>query len=198
MDKDERKDRIIESARELFARFGLKKTTMDEIAEKCGMGKASLYYYFQSKEDIFKSVIKKELELFKKRVEETLSKESSPQEKLRAFIVARFTRLKEISNYYSTLKDEYLEHYAFVEKERTEFTNWEIQTIQFILDEGIQKGIFETSDSKLTAVVITYALKGLEFPWSIEKDMIDIETAINLMLPVFFRGIEKHNNKQES
>ncbi|MGQ9610962.1 MAG: TetR/AcrR family transcriptional regulator [bacterium] len=197
MDKDERKDRIIESARELFARFGLKKTTMDEIAEKCGMGKASLYYYFQSKEDIFKSVIKKELELFKKRVEETLSKESSPQEKLRAFIVARFTRLKEISNYYSTLKDEYLEHYAFVEKERTEFTNWEIQTIQFILDEGIQKGIFETSDSKLTAVVITYALKGLEFPWSIEKDMIDIETAINLMLPVFFRGIEKHNNKQE-
>lgn len=197
MDKDEKKDRIIESARELFARFGLKKTTMDEIAEKCGMSKASLYYYFQSKEDIFKSVIKKEFELFKKRVEETLSKEGSPQEKLRAFIVARFTRLKEISNYYSTLKDEYLEHYAFVEKERTEFTNWEIQTIQSILDEGIQKGIFETSDSKLTAVVIAYALKGLEFPWSIEKDMIDIETAINLMLPVFFCGIEKHNNKQE-
>ncbi len=195
MDKDERRDRIIESARELFARFGLKKTTMDEIAEKCGMSKATLYYYFQNKEDVFKSVIKKELDLFKKIVQETLSKENSPQEKLRAFIVARFTRIKEIANYYSTIKDEYLEHYAFVEKERTEFTNWEIQIIQSILDEGVQKGIFETSDSKLTAVVITYALKGLEFPWSIEKDMIDIETAIDLMLPVFFRGIEKRNNK---
>ena len=197
MNKREKKELIIESARELFARFGIKKTTMDEIAEKCFMSKATLYYYFENKEDVFKSVINKELEIFKSKVQKTLSKKASPQDKLKAFIVARFTHLKEIANYYSTIKDEYLEHYAFVEKERAKFTDWEIQTIQSILDEGILKGVFETNDSKLTAVVITYAMKGLEYPWTIEKDIIDIKTAIDLMLPVLFRGIEKRNSKQE-
>lgn len=195
MDKSEKKELIIESARELFARFGMKKTTMDEIAESCFMSKATLYYYFENKEDIFKSVINKELEIFKNKIKETLSKEASPQDKLKAFIVARFTHLKEIANYYSTIKDEYLEHYAFVEKERAKFTDWEIQIIQSILDEGIEKGVFEANDSKLTAVVITYAMKGLEYPWTIEKDIIDIKTAIDLMLPVLFRGIEKRGNK---
>lgn len=197
MDKSKKRELIIESARELFARFGMKKTTMDEIAERCCMSKATLYYYFKNKEDVFKSVINKEFKIFKNKVQETLLKEASPQDKLRAFIVARFTHLKEIANYYSTIKDEYLEHYAFVEKERIKFTDWEIQIIQSILDEGINKGVFETNDSKLTAVVITYAMKGLEYPWTIEKDIIDIRSAIDLMLPVLFRGIEKRDNKQE-
>ena len=42
MDKEEKRNLIIEQARWLFARFGFRKTTMDEIAEKCGMSKATL------------------------------------------------------------------------------------------------------------------------------------------------------------
>ena len=49
----ELKENILESARGLFGRFGPKKTTMDEIALQAGVGKGTVYYYFEDKRDIF-------------------------------------------------------------------------------------------------------------------------------------------------
>jgi len=193
VDKDEKRKLIVESSRDLFARFGLRKTTMDDIAAKCRMGKATLYYYFKNKEDIFRAVIDEEGRLFKERMEEALSKETTPRDKLRAFVLTRVVYIKELTNYYSTMRDEYLQHYAFIERERLKFNDWEIQTVQSILDEGIQQGVFSKFDSRLTATAIVFALKGLEYPWTVDQDVIDIERAVDLTLPVLFNGIEKRD-----
>jgi len=40
---------IIEAARRVFQKWGLKKSTMEDIAEEAGKGKSTLYYYFKSK-----------------------------------------------------------------------------------------------------------------------------------------------------
>ena len=48
---------IIDAARDRFAHFGFSKVTMDEIASDVELGKASLYYYFPTKEELFKAVI---------------------------------------------------------------------------------------------------------------------------------------------
>ena len=40
---------VIEAAKVLFQRYGLKKTTMEDIAKFVGKGKSTLYYYFPSK-----------------------------------------------------------------------------------------------------------------------------------------------------
>ena len=56
---------IIAGARILFEKFGLKKTTMEDIAREVGKGKSSLYYYFPSKYEIFEAVVDQETrELF--------------------------------------------------------------------------------------------------------------------------------------
>ena len=49
----ERKVAIIEGALRVFNDLGIEKTTMDEIAQESGFGKATLYYYFTSKDDVF-------------------------------------------------------------------------------------------------------------------------------------------------
>lgn len=190
MTKEERRSLIIDKARELFAKFGLKKTTMNDIASACGIAKASLYYYFGGKEEIFRAVMEREFEIFKERMRKVLSKADDPREKLRAFFLTRFTHLKELADFYETLTSEYLELYPFVERERKGLTNWEIETVQSILDEGVRRGIFEIPDPKLTAVILVFALKGLE-TWTVERDLAEIERTIDLMLPVLFRGIER-------
>ena len=48
-----RKQAIIQGALKVFSNSGIEKTTMDEIASESGFGKATLYYYFSSKEDVF-------------------------------------------------------------------------------------------------------------------------------------------------
>jgi AcrR family transcriptional regulator len=43
---------IINSAKKLMQQYGLKKTTMDDIAKAAVKSKSTLYYYFKDKEDI--------------------------------------------------------------------------------------------------------------------------------------------------
>ena len=52
-EREVRKDQILESALRVFKINGLEGTTMDEIAKEADFGKATLYYYFSSKEEIF-------------------------------------------------------------------------------------------------------------------------------------------------
>ena len=49
----ERKDQIIRAAAKRFARHGPGKTTLDEIARDVRIGKATIYHYFKSKDDLF-------------------------------------------------------------------------------------------------------------------------------------------------
>jgi len=45
---------ILDAAQKRFARFGVGKVTMEEISADLGMSKAALYYYFKTKEEIFR------------------------------------------------------------------------------------------------------------------------------------------------
>ena len=44
-----KKEKIVETARNIFSRFGIKKSTMDEIARKIRVAKSTLYHYFKNK-----------------------------------------------------------------------------------------------------------------------------------------------------
>ena len=188
---DDKKERILEVAQKVFARFGIQKSTMDEIAKKARMGKATLYYYFKSKEDIFSEVIKKESQILKQKLIEEIIKADTPQAQIKAYVHTRMKHLKELSNYYTTLTDEYMEHYSFVEKERAEFTEHEINTLKSILLGGVEKGIFAVEDIELTAKVIIIALKGLEYPLIVKDKSENIEPKIDAMLNILFKGLEK-------
>ncbi len=189
--KKSKKITIIKAAQELFARFGFVKTTVDEIARAARMGKATLYHYFRSKEDVFKEVIEKESRILNGKVKEAIDKEETPQKKIRAFVLTRMMYLNELANIYSALKDEFLNHYAFIEKAREKDFYQEIKSVKNILNEGIEKNIFVIQDAELTSFAIISAMKGLEYPWSIKVSLPDIETNVDKLLEILFRGILK-------
>ena len=193
IDKAERKTFILEIAQNLFAKFGLAKTTIDDIAKKARMGKASIYYYFKSKESIFQEVIDKEGRTLQDKILVAVNTEKSPQEKMQAYFVTRMVALKDLINYYSALRDEYLDHYSFVAKARQSFDVFETTLIRNILQEGIQSGDFEVENAALAAEAILAALKGFEFQWTIEIPSEQIETNINTLLKILFKGIEKRS-----
>ena len=56
MEKDRRSE-IIEAAKKRFALNGYSPTSMDDIAKDVGINKASLYYFFKGKEQIFEAII---------------------------------------------------------------------------------------------------------------------------------------------
>jgi TetR/AcrR family transcriptional repressor of mexJK operon len=70
MARDQKREAIIEAAQKRFNHFGVSKTTMNEIADDLSISKASLYYYFPDKLNVYAAVLKKIIE-----AEEVLKKE---------------------------------------------------------------------------------------------------------------------------
>lgn len=60
--KDERRDAIVEVAKQAFVEFGYAGTSMSSIAARVGGSKATLYNYFKSKEELFVAVVEKKCE----------------------------------------------------------------------------------------------------------------------------------------
>ena len=59
--KESRPAELIAAALELFVEHGFAATRLDEIAARAGVSKGTLYLYFESKEDLFKAVIRENL-----------------------------------------------------------------------------------------------------------------------------------------
>lgn len=54
-------DIILQAALEVFSAYGYRGTTVDQIAERAGMSKPNLLYYFRRKDDIYRAVLEKTL-----------------------------------------------------------------------------------------------------------------------------------------
>jgi len=191
VDKVEKKSKILSVAQGLFARFGLTKTTIEDIARKAHMGKSSIYYYFANKEAIFKEVVEKEGKILKEKLIEAVSAQATPQDKIRSYIITRMTAIKDLANYYSALREEYLKHFSFIEKARHSYDAFEITMISAILSEGQTKGLFDIQDITLAAETIVAAMKGLEYQWSMEGSKEEIAEKVDALLKILFKGIEK-------
>ncbi len=182
--------KILLAAVKVFDRYGLRKTTMRDIAESAGMSKSSLYYYFKSKKDILSSVVKQESLTLTKKLHHAVQQDTSPQQKLREYVVTRMHLLFELSVYYASLSEAYLEQYAFIEQEREAFTAFEIDAVSRILSEGVSKGIFQGKDILAAAKTIIIIMKALELRLVISKSMDELDSTVDTMLEILFQGLE--------
>jgi AcrR family transcriptional regulator len=182
---------LLKTAQKLFARFGFNKTTVDEIASAAHIAKSTLYHHFESKEEIFRAVIEREGKTLAKRIRDAVEMAGTPQEKLRAYVITRMDHLRELANFYNALRDEYLEHYPFIESVRKKDFEDEMAMFQEILSEGVRKKVLniKSEDVEVTAMAVITALKGLEYPWTVEAGIADINKHTEVLLRMLFHGI---------
>lgn len=189
--KDDVRETILNVAKNIFSKYGFRKTTMDEIAQAARKGKSSIYHYFQSKEDIFRAIVENEAGALGSAITKAINAETTPEKKLRAYILTRMKTINKLTNLYNALKDEYLEHYSFIEKIREKYDTDEVNIITEILKTGVEKGDFVIEDIKMTAFAIVTALKGLEIPFFINNNYAKTQKRFEGLLNVLFYGIMK-------
>jgi len=193
----EKRERIIEAAKELIGKFGFKKTTMEDIARASRMAKATIYHYFKSKEDIFKEIIDKEGETLRFMLKKAIENIDDPVKKIRVYTKVRFEYLSRLAVYYATMREEYFQYLPFIRKEREKYNKFEIDTLSQIFEEGVRKGIFEIPDTRLYAFLILQAMQGLEYPLAtgealkFEDRELTLDEALDVFLNIFIRGIKK-------
>ncbi len=183
---------VIEAARDIFARYGFRKTTMEEIAQAAHLAKSSLYHYFRSKEEIFAAILDHEFQTSMDEVAQAVKAESKHSEKLRIYFRYRLLAMQKATSFYSAVLDEYFEFYPEIERMRRDIDAWEMKTVADILRQGIAEGEFSLVDLDAAQIGLRAVLRGVEFYCiAVEKNFDKIEQIQDLLLNTFFYGILK-------
>jgi AcrR family transcriptional regulator len=188
------RDRLVEVARQLFARIGVENTTMNDIATASKKGRRTLYTYFKSKTEIYHAVIQSELKRLYKSLEMVVNKDLPADEKLLEFIYIRLESIKDVVFRNGTLKANFFRDIWRVENVRKNFDLREIDCIRSILSEGIKTGVFEIEDPDLMAIVLHHAFKGLEVPYirGFLDGIVPGHEKANSIANLLFNGIRKN------
>jgi TetR/AcrR family transcriptional regulator len=152
---------ILESARRQFARHGFSKCTMEDIAADTGRGKASLYYYFPSKEAIFREVLASEQADFKQLAHAAIARESTAAGKITAYAEHRLEYFRTLMNLGKLSVQSFASVRSAVADLLEEFSAWERHVIECVLLEGIRSGEFAGIDPASTAATVLHAFHGL-------------------------------------
>jgi AcrR family transcriptional regulator len=78
----ERRERLLEGASRVFARMGYEKSSMDEIASEAGVGKPTLYRYFDGKAALFAAVFIDALDRLEAQLEAVMRREPDVEGRL--------------------------------------------------------------------------------------------------------------------
>ena len=70
-EKETIREKLMSAGRECFQRYGLKKTTIEDLTKPAGIAKASFYLFFRSKEELFVEVFMEEIPAMMKRLTDT-------------------------------------------------------------------------------------------------------------------------------
>ncbi len=154
-------DAIIEAAEGLFSRFGFARVTMDEIAGEAGLKKPSLYYYFPTKEDLFKSVVEKKRAEFRDRVEQVLVSKRTAGSRIEQYVMIRFDYFKNLQELnILDFKQATRNAPALIEMFR-QHAQEELSWLSELLAAGRQNGEFCLSSSRKIAELFLHSLQGL-------------------------------------
>lgn len=157
--------KLVDVARQLFAKRGVDDTTMNDIAVASKKGRRTLYTYFKSKEDIYMAVVESELEMLSDAMEQVVKKDITPDEKILKLIETHLDSIKMVVYRNGTLRAGFFRNIWRVEAVRKNFDTKEIKLFKQVLAEGKDKGIFDIDNVDIIADIVHYCIKGIEVPY---------------------------------
>lgn len=188
MAKD-RKKVIIQAATKSFSLFGYKATTMDQVAKIAKVGKATIYNFFATKEELFQEIINDLAREMKQVATEEIDHEQPftvnlhramlrilDYRETHTLVIKLFQEVKEFGtpaciDALSRLEEEIL---SFIERE-----------VVYALD----KGQLKTCDPKITAFLILNMYISLAHTWGLKNKSIPKEDIANLLNLYLMEGI---------
>jgi AcrR family transcriptional regulator len=185
---------IINGAKKLMQQYGLKKTTMEDIAIAAGKGKSTLYYYFKDKEEIFDRVINLEIDEFFQTVKTSVNKQADAVSMLKAYIVTKVKILRDKTNLYSMAIKNDLQgrvNKGFTHL-RNRYDNEEKLLISSILTKGVESKSFtneiKTEIDTLSELLVS-CIRGIEMDIIAHNKNRVLADKADLLVEILIKGI---------
>ena len=194
-EREARRIEIINAAIQVFAEKGYDNATLEEIAQRAEFAKGTLYHYFNSKEELFLTLLFEGMDQFNKlAVQAAQLTHLSSVERLKSFAysLVEFYRDRELFvkitiNEFVRIINLPREHY----KEIIDRRNAMVSIIGGIIEEGIKRGELTELSSHLAADIFMNLFRSIAFTNICNGKEIFSEDDIELVLRIFFDGVKK-------
>ncbi len=196
---------ILAAARKRFAHYGFSKVTMDEITADVGMAKPSLYYYYATKERLFRAVIGQEQERFAADIDTLLKRKISATQKLKEYADIRTKLFRELLNVSHLGIDSWSEMKSMTRELLQNIEQLELKSLHTIIAEGRSSGEFTLAHPNHIAQLFLRVLQGLRLrllrpplpPALDDATFAELKKESELAIDLMIHGIRTHSQRHE-
>ena len=187
------REEILAAAAQIFREKGYHATSMQDIAEAVNLQKGSLYHHIRSKEEILASLLDRALDLLILSMQEVMASPLSVEEKLRSAMRMYADNIAVHSDLAAVLLLEYrnlsprLRARHMGRRDRFEAL-W-----RELLRQGMQQGVFRTSDEKLVALAIL-GVQNWMLTWYRAEGPLSAAELSNRFADLFLNGLLTHGD----
>lgn len=187
---EEKRRRIIDAGLLLFARYGIRNTTLTAIAARARLAKPTLYYYFpEGKETIFSLAVRRVVDELFARFEREVAEADLAIDKLRIYM---YSRVRAFDRELTTrgVEPEVWEELKLLAWRVLEpYLEAELSLIEAIVAQGVEEGTFRDVDPRTVARVIQAAIKGVTADAPINVTPAQRTRQLDAMFGLFTRGL---------
>jgi AcrR family transcriptional regulator len=183
------RDEILEAAARLFARYGFKKTSVDDVAAAAHIGKGSVYLHFASKEELFSEVVRQASHRTLEALAAAVKGARSPGAKVRAFVATKRTAVARLAAEYHVRDGTILELLPAASAHRQADDAREHALLADVLREGNASGAFAVADPDRLATGIIACLTGLDTSSVVKRDDDAVCAGVDALAAVIVQGL---------
>jgi len=164
--KQAQRRRILDAARVVFFRDGFMAANLDEVAQRAGVAKGTLYRYFENKAELYVAVLSENGDRFARKLRDTLQPELSPAEQVRRisrFYFRHWMTNREYFQIFWALANEPVigELPAPVVAQVTELWEQCLRLLADVFDRGVAERVFAPHDPWEVANILWTLANGL-------------------------------------
>ena len=186
---------ILDAADRMIGRYGLRKTTMEDVAREAGCSRGTVYGYFKSKQDLALASIDRVVKQAHSQMATEAAMGETPAERLFRMLVARVAvRIEKVRDITQSLDSIFAEvRPAYMQRRRAYFET-EAQMLAEVIEVGQRIGDFGLVDAQETAQLFVQATNAY-LPYSLSLEELrqpgDLQGRIEKMAAILVAGISR-------
>ncbi|RLU00245.1 TetR/AcrR family transcriptional regulator [Ketobacter sp.] len=188
--KPERRQRILLAAREVFAKEGFRTAEVKTIATRAGVGKATIYKHFDSKEDLLLSVVKADLQAIRDIALTHLVGAGHPLERLKSTSLAIADYLDRNRNFSMVLIREAGEFMPEIQRLHEEVVSANQAFADAFFDALKSEGVLPDIPNQILLNLLMNLTIGTVYSWTLNKEQ-DLRSQVQQLFDLWRKGTTK-------
>lgn len=189
---EERRNQILEAAALVFARSGFSKARMDDIAAESGLSKGTLYWYFNSKDEIILAMLDR---LFERELADLHTLQESGGTATECLLEYTEIAILDMTHLLQLMPIAY-EYLALAFRNEAvlqalkRYSRSYFELIIPIIQQGIDNDEFRQVDPQDVAIAVGAIFEGTALLWVYDSETIQIEKHIRSSINLLLDGLQ--------